>query len=99
MADTHRQGYERQEITYRDLRRLMVNPERSYRVLGGCLNPIMNYCLLNDLPPLTTLVVSEVTGKPGDGFTAGSGDLNADRFQVFDFNWYSIFPPTLEELR
>ena len=52
----------------------------------------------NDLPPLTVLVVSEVTGRPGDGYIAGLGGLNIDRVQVFDFDWYHIFPPTLEEL-
>ena len=89
----------RQEITYPDLRRLMGYSDGPALFLRGFLDPVMKYCQLNGLPPLTVLVVSAVTGRPGDGFTAGSGDLNKDRVRVFAFDWYSIFPPTLEELQ
>ena len=92
-------AHNRQEITYRDLRHLMGYPEGSYNVLSHCLDPVMRYCQQNKFPPLTVLVVGERTGKPGQGFTAGSGDWHSDRAQVFDFNWYSIFPPTLEDLQ
>ena len=92
-------AHNRQEITYRDLRHLMGYPEGSYNVLSRCLDPVMRYCQQNNLPPLTVLVVGERTGKPGQGFTAGSGDWNSDRARVFAFDWYSIFPPTPDELQ
>ena len=34
------------------------------------LEPIQSYCLLEDLPALTVLVVGRATGKPGTGFIA-----------------------------
>ena len=89
----------RQEITYSNLLSLVGYPEGSYNVLGQCLNPIMRYCQQNGLPPLTVLVVGQNTGKPGEGFTAGSGDWNADRARVFAFDWYSLFPPTPDEFQ
>ena len=57
----------------------------------------MHFCEQNNLPPLTVLVVGKRTGKPGQGFSTGSGDLHADRARVFDSDWYGIFPPTPDE--
>ncbi|RJP68895.1 MAG: hypothetical protein C4532_11915 [Candidatus Abyssobacteria bacterium SURF_17] len=64
--------------------------------LAQTLGHIMYYCQHNGLPPLTVLVVNEDTGLPGEGLL--EADLNADRELVFRFNWYSIVPPTPEEL-
>ncbi len=57
----------------------------------------MYWCDENGLPPLTVLVVNKKTGLPGTGLIL-STDLNADREAVFQFNWYSIVPPTSAEL-
>lgn len=66
-------------------------------VLAQPLGHIMYYCQQNELPPLTILVVNQDTGLPGEGLTGA--DLNADRESVFRYDWYSIIPPTPEELR
>ena len=57
----------------------------------------MFYCQQNEIPPLTILVVNQNTGLPGEGLTGA--DLNADREAVFNFDWYSIVPPTPEEFK
>ncbi len=35
--------------------------------VGAMLEPIQSYCVLNQLPPLTALVVHESDGMPGSG--------------------------------
>lgn len=66
-------------------------------VLDRQLGHLMRWCHENMLPPLTVLVVNKKTGLPGVGLTLAA-DLNADREAVFQFNWYSIVPPTSAEL-
>lgn len=36
-------------------------------VIASFLAPIMYYRRQNELPPLTVLVVNQITGRPGDG--------------------------------
>lgn len=60
------------------------------------MDPIMRYCIHNDLPPLTILVVGDTTGSPGEGLQL-SGDENAERERVFKHNWYNIYPPGEKE--
>jgi len=64
--------------------------------LAHILGHIMHYCIQNDLPPLTVLVVNQDTGLPGEGLIGA--DLNADRETVFNFNWFGLIPPTATEL-
>ena len=65
-------------------------------VLANLLGHVMYYCQQNGLPPLTVLVVNQDTGLPGAGLKGI--DLNAGREEVFNFDWYSIVPPTVEQL-
>jgi hypothetical protein len=43
--------------------------------LGRMLEPIQSYCLANDLPPLSILVISEKTGTPGNTFAKLEGSI------------------------
>jgi len=65
-------------------------------VLDKRLGHVAFYCEQNDLPPLTVIVVNQETGLPGRGFPGD--ELHATREQVFNFDWYGLFPPTPEEL-
>jgi hypothetical protein len=65
--------------------------------MGGHIGPIVFWCQQNNLPPLTSLVVREDTGLPGEGLIS-SQDFPADQQKVFKFDWFAIFPPTVEEL-
>ena len=54
------------------------------------LAPIQDHCEANGLPPLTILVVSAASGRPGSGFY----DHNRGREEeVFGFDWASIQNP------
>lgn len=53
----------RQVLTYGELGRLIGYTHVG--VIGNVLGPIMAYCERENLPPLTSIVVNEKTGKPG----------------------------------
>lgn len=65
--------------------------------IGDFLRPIQQYCTENSLPPLTSLVISEQTGLPGEGFIAAS-DVPLTQVRVFQFNWLNTRAPTEEQL-
>ncbi len=87
----------RQIVQYDELRLLMgYANNRPLSVILGC---IMFYCLQNELPPLTLIVVNQ-TGVPGKGFSAEDlEDYHQRREDVFKFSWYKIVPPTMDEFR
>jgi len=67
--------------------------------LGAWLEPIQSYCILNELPPLTILVVQQESGMPGSGFTGASADeLARAQARVFAFNWLEHGNPGSEKL-
>jgi len=69
-------------------------------VVADPLGRIVNWCIREGLPALTALVVEKETGKPSRRWIAGwSDDVAAEMQRVFAFDWFSIMPPTLKELR
>jgi hypothetical protein len=58
---------------------------------------IAYYCNQNKLPPLTALVVNTGTGQPGGGIPVE--DAPSEREDVFDYDWFGIFPPTPDQFR
>lgn len=84
----------RQVLTYGILGGLIGVPTAG---LGQLLEPIQSYCLLNQLPPLTILVVSKDTGLPGSGFVAVS-DIPRHQSRVFEHDWLAAAHPTPEQL-
>ena len=66
-------------------------------VVGNMLGPIMYYCQDKGLPPLTVLVVAKDTGVPGEGLKTLE-EVNKDRENVFDHDWFSLPPPNVHEL-
>jgi hypothetical protein len=86
----------RQILTYEMLGRLIGVPARG---LGHLLEPIQSYCLINNLPPLTILVVQEATGLPGSGFSAVTASEYAGKqLEVFNFDWLEHGAPTPDVL-
>jgi len=57
-------AHNRQTITYGILADLLGF--KGAGVFAYKLNHIMNFCIQNNLPHLTVLVVNKETGKPGD---------------------------------
>ena len=66
-------------------------------VLAQILDHILYWCIENNLPPLTSIVVSKNSGRAGEGFI-GSDDPISAREAVYEFDWYAIIPPTPDEL-
>jgi hypothetical protein len=86
----------RQVLTY-DIVAQLIGVAR--QGLGQLLEPIQSYCLLQDLPPLTVLVVSTESGLPSAGFTAAdAAKVPAAQARVFDHDWLSTGCPTPNEL-
>jgi len=66
-------------------------------VFGQILGHIADYCNQNGLPPLTSLVVNEKTGVPGHGIPVKNAPKK--REEVFNYKWFRIVPPTVEQFR
>jgi len=84
----------RATLTYGRLGELIGAPPVA---LGDWLEPIQSYCLLQDLPALTVLIVSESDGLPGEGFT-GAADVPQAQADVFRHDWRREHVPTPPEL-
>ena len=87
----------RQTIKYPTLAEIMDYKDN--RPLTPILGHIMFYCAENGLPALTIIVVNK-DGTPGSGFTDVDPDaFHKEREKVFDFNWFSLVPPTFDEFK
>jgi hypothetical protein len=87
----------RQIVKYEELRTLMGYPTSN--PLASILGCIMFYCEQNNLPPLTIIVVNR-HGVPGEGFTAEElEDYHRRREDVFNYDWFKIVPPTIDEFQ
>ena len=65
-------------------------------VLAGTLGHIAFFCNQNRLPPLTSLVVNEKTGLPGEGIPVE--EAPSKREAVFNYPWFGLVPPTPDQL-
>lgn len=85
----------RQTVTYDILGKLIGIPHFG---LGRHLEPIQSFCLLHDLPALTSLVVTEA-GSPGPGFSAAE-QIPKAQAEVFKFDWLAtVKAPTPDDLK
>lgn len=91
-------AWNRQTITYGQLSENQMEYGQG-GILAGPLGCIMGWCYENGLPPLTVLVVNGETGIPGEGLgTVEDDDHPAAQQRVFNFNWFQLFPPAIDEL-
>lgn len=91
-------AWNRQTITYGQLSQHQMDYGKG-GIIAPVLGCIMGWCYENGLPPLTALVVNEGTGIPGEGLYVEQPEkLPAAQQEVFAFNWFSIFPPDIDEL-
>lgn len=84
---------DRKTYTYGDIADILSM--KGAGVMSQFLGPIMWLCEDNGWPPLTVLVVNQGTGLPGEGLTTIE-NVNTDREQVFNFDWFGLVPPTLQ---
>jgi hypothetical protein len=87
----------RQTLTYKLLGKMMFQ-RKAEGVLNKALGHIAFYCIDNELPPLTSIVVGSKRGKPGEKIPIYRAKLDEDREKVYATDWYNIHPPTEQEL-
>lgn len=87
----------RQTLTYEGLSLLMYR-KNAAGVLNRVLGHVAFYCIENDLPPLTSIVVGKGRGAPGQNIPIDLQNLDAERERVYGHDWYNEFPPTPEML-
>ena len=92
----------RQTITYQNLAIRMGFNNKSRHILRQFLDPVSQYCQREGLPPLTSLVVSQESGQPGDGllpFIPKGSTFEAERERVYQHDWYRYIPPSPDDFR
>lgn len=88
----------RQTTTYERLSHLMFQ-KKAAGVLDRILGHIAYFCIDNNLPPITSLVVGKGRGTPGKDIPVDLTTIDGQRESVYDFDWYNIYPPSEEELK
>lgn len=82
---------QKETITYGELAAHLGTHRRPIRYV---LNLIQQYCLAENLPPLTILVHNKTTGVPGSGFIAGDANNPQTSIEnVWNYKWESIENP------
>ncbi len=89
---------DRKTITYLALSRLMYHTDAA-GVLPQILGHIAFYCIDNELPPLTSIVVGKGRGTPGAEIPVDLSQIDAQREAVYEFDWYNVYPPSENELK
>jgi hypothetical protein len=88
---------DRQTVTYDALCRRIKRGGPN--LLAKPLALITRWCQHHTLPALASLVVEQATGLPAPGFSAvGKDEIPREHGRVWEFDWYAILPPTIEEL-
>jgi hypothetical protein len=88
---------DRQTVTYDALARRIKRSGAN--LLTRPLVLITRWCQQHCLPALASLVVEQTTGLPAPDFAAISrGEIPREQERVWEFDWYAILPPTIEEL-
>ena len=88
----------RQTTTYENLSRFMYN-KKAQGVLDKILGHIAYYCIDNDLPALTSIVVGKKRGTPGSDIPVDLSTIDEQRERVYDFDWYNAYPPSEMDLK
>ena len=81
-------------ITYADLKG-RIGFKGWQRTFSSCLGRIANFCYLHELPILTAVVVSKVSGKPGSGIPYAE-DFHSELARVGAHPWQRQTPPVAE---
>lgn len=87
----------RQTVTYELLSELMYG-KHAAGVLAAILGHIAFYCIDNQMPPLTALVVGKTPGKPGDRIPVDAAKIDEERERAYQYDWYNVYPPSEADL-
>ena len=89
------QATQRRTTTYDALGALLLSHPLTLR---SDLDPIDDYCNEHGLPPLAVVCVDPKTGEPSRG-NVGVFLLDKNRERVFNYDWFTLVPPTPEEIK
>ena len=91
-------AHNRRVVTYGEIADLIG--WKTAKNIGWFLGPIYHWAAKHDLPRLTWIVVSKNTGEPS--YAAYEEDsqysLPKEQQRVFNYNWFSVRPPTITTL-
>ncbi|MGL5334896.1 MAG: hypothetical protein ACRC9R_01915 [Enterovibrio sp.] len=83
-------------ITYGELAKLLEYPAQAGRTLQDALGCVSLYCIYNDLPPLSCIVVNKGTRTPGwEGMIPEDKTLEEVQTEVWDTKWNLYRTPTI----
>ena len=85
-------------VSYKKLAKLIGEPDR-YRNLRPYLDRIQEFCLKQDLPNLSAIVVRKDTGEPGRPLEYPHGNWEREKAAVFAKDWASVTAPTAADIR
>jgi hypothetical protein len=86
-----------QTVTYDALARRIKRGGSN--LLANPLALTTRWCQQHGLPVLACLVVEGTTGLPAADFAAiGRDAIHREQERVWEFDWYAILPPTIEQL-
>jgi hypothetical protein len=88
----------RQTLTYEGLSVLMYQ-KKAAGVLDAILGHIAFYCIVQHLPPLTSIVVGKKRGTPGADIPIDLRQMDAERERVYGFDWFDVYPPSASDLK
>ena len=88
-------------ITYGELAELMGYADRrAGHMLGRQLGIIGEFCRLNDLPALNSIVINRSTGVPGEEVLLRDGrSVKQEQNAVMRQDWFQVGVPTTGTLR
>jgi hypothetical protein len=88
----HRNG---QTITYGELAQLLGYEPQAGRTLADALGMVSLYCLYNELPPLSCIVVSKSSNTPGwEGMIPKGSSLAKEQKKAWRTNWHLFRTPS-----
>ena len=88
---------ERKTYTYEGLSLLMYG-KKAAGVLDKILGHVAFYCIENDLPHLTSIVVGKGRGTPGEDIPIDKASMDQHREKVYEYDWYDVYPPSCSDL-
>jgi len=87
-------------ITYGELAIILGYEPQAGRTLAPALGMVSLYCLYNDLPPLSCIVVAKGSKKPGwEGMIPENSTSAKEQKKVWKTNWHLYRTPTAGTFR
>ncbi|EMW6876215.1 hypothetical protein AAFF89_003953 [Providencia stuartii] len=87
-------------ITYGQLAELLGYSPQAGRTLSEALGTVSLYCLYNNLPPLSCIVVSKNTNTPGwEGMIPSDSSLEEEQNRVWNTSWNLYRTPSISTFR